>query len=86
MGKSPYIQIEYINIYVLLNFGKDSCSINELMLMCPIAHEPHHLCTLPPMWHMSICSINQETPLPMCLIAHVPITHVPSHQNYVKLS
>ena len=37
MEKSLYIWIEYINIYVLLNFGEDPSSIKVM----PIAHVPH---------------------------------------------
>ena len=36
MEKSLYIWIEYINIYVLLNFGEDPSSIKEVMPMCPL--------------------------------------------------
>ena len=36
MKKSLYIWIEYINIYVLLNFGEDPSSIKEVMPMCSI--------------------------------------------------
>ena len=40
MEKLQNIWIEYINIYVLLNFGEDPSSIMEVMPMCPIVHVP----------------------------------------------
>ena len=77
MEKSLYIWIEYINIYVLVNFGEDSSSIKEVM---PIAHVPH-----PPRCAITICSINQDTPLPMCPIDHV-LKKMSNCQKDVKLS
>ena len=39
--------------------------------MCPIAHVIHCPCAPSPRCPISICSISQDTPLPMCPIAHV---------------
>ena len=40
--------------------------------MWPIAHVPHCPCAPSPRCPISICSINDDTPLPMCPIACVP--------------
>ena len=42
--------------------------------MCPIAHVPHHPCAPSPKVPYllsSVLTINHDTPLPMCPIAHM---------------
>ena len=72
-------------MYLILKFGEDPCSIQEVMSMCPITHVPHCLCAPSPMCPIphgapSISAVLTKiplypyAPLPMCPIAHVPLS------------
>ena len=65
--------IEYINIYVLLNFGEDPSSIKEVIPMYPIAHVPHP--------QGAPCLSSVLTMIPIC-----PCVLLPICQKDVKLS